>query len=246
MAAHIDVLPTLSELCHVDLPKDRKIDGKSLVPLLKGEKVDWSDRSLFTYWTRKYPERYNSMAIQKMGYKLVGQTNYNAQIEDFELYNLTNDPYEQHNIVSRNREIAKKLKIELDKIYQELILSENLTKQPLIIIGSEKENPLILNRNDADGTRGLWDQEEIFGKWNVHIMKGNYNFKFKFIKPVVAKGKMYLETNTIINQMKIDLETDIIEMKNVSLPEMDGELIPYYLIGGKSILPFWVEIEKID
>jgi arylsulfatase A-like enzyme len=246
MAAHIDVLPTLSELCHVDLPKDRKIDGKNLVPLIMGEKVDWSERSLFTYWTRKYPERYNSMAIQKSGYKLVGQTNYNAPIEDFELYNLKNDPYEQNNIVTGNREKAEILKVELDKIYQKLILSENLTKQPLIIIGSEKENPLILNRNDADGTRGLWDQEEIFGKWNVHIMKGNYNFKFKFTKPVVAKGKMYLETNTIINQMKNDLKTDMIEMNNVSLPEMEGELIPYYSIGGKSILPFWVEIEKID
>jgi hypothetical protein len=177
---------------------------------------------------------------------LVGQTNYNAPIEDFELYNLKNDPYEQNNIVTGNREKAEILKVELDKIYQKLILSENLTKQPLIIIGSEKENPLILNRNDADGTRGLWDQEEIFGKWNVHIMKGNYNFKFKFTKPVVAKGKMYLETNTIINQMKNDLKTDMIEMNNVSLPEMEGELIPYYSIGGKSILPFWVEIEKID
>ena len=246
MAAHIDVLPTLSELCHVDLPKDRKIDGKSLVPLIKGEKVDWSNRSLFTYWTRKYPELYNSMAIQKSGYKLVGQTDYNATIEQFELYNLKNDPYEQHNIVSGNIDIAKNLKKELDIIYQELILSENLTKQPLIVIGSEKENPLILNRNDADGTRGLWDQEEIFGKWNVHIMKGRYNFRFKFIKPMVAKGQMYLETNTIINQMKNDLNTDVIEMNNVSLPEMEGELIPYYLIGSKSIFPFWVEIEKVN
>ena len=94
---------------------------------------------------------------------------------------------------------GKNLKMELDKIYQELILSENLTRQPLIVIGSGKENPLILNRNDADGTRGLWDQGEILGKWNVHIMKGCYNFRFKFIKPIVAKGQMYLETNTIIN-----------------------------------------------
>ncbi|MBV5314613.1 MAG: arylsulfatase [Prolixibacteraceae bacterium] len=246
IAAHIDVLPTLSELCHVDLPKDRKIDGKSLVPLIKGEKVDWSNRSLFTYWTRKYPELYNSMAIQKSGYKLVGQTDYNATIEQFELYNLKNDPYEQHNIVSGNIDIAKNLKKELDTIYQELILSENLTKQPLIVIGSEKENSLILNRNDADGTRGLWDQEEIFGKWIVHIMKGRYNFRFKFIKPIGANGQMYLETNTIINQMKNDLNTDVIEMKNVSLPEMDGELIPYYLVGSKSILPLWVEIEKVN
>ncbi len=246
MSAHFDVLPTLSELCHVDLPKNRKIDGKSLVPLIKGKKVDWSDRSLFSYWTRKYPELYNSMAIQKAEYKLVGQTNYNASIEDFELYHLKNDPEELHNIVKENKAIALKLKTELDLIYQELIRSKNLITPPKIIVGSKKENPLILNRNDADGSRGLWDQEAIFGKWNVNILKGRYDFKFKFINPIAANGDMYLETNTIINQMKNDQNTDMIEMKNVSLPELNGELIPYYLTKGKMILPFSVEIEKVD
>ncbi len=246
MSAHFDVLPTLSELCHVDLPKNRKIDGKSLVPLIKGKKVDWSDRSLFSYWTRKYPELYNSMAIQKAEYKLVGQTNYNASIEDFELYHLKNDPEELHNIVKENKAIALKLKTELDLIYQDLIRSKNLITPPKIIVGSKKENPLILNRNDADGSRGLWDQEAIFGKWNVNILKGRYDFKFKFINPIAANGDMYLETNTIINQMKNDQNTDMIEMKNVSLPELNGELIPYYLTKGKMILPFSVEIEKVD
>ena len=246
MSAHFDVLPTLSELCHVDLPKNRKIDGKSLVPLIKGKKVDWSDRSLFSYWTRKYPELYNSMAIQKAEYKLVGQTNYNASIEDFELYHLKNDPEELHNIVKENKAIALKLKAELDLIYQDLIRSKNLITPPKIIVGSKKENPLILNRNDADGSRGLWDQEAIFGKWNVNILKGRYDFKFKFINPIDANGDMYLETNTIINQMKNDQNTDMIEMKNVSLPELNGELIPYYLTKGKMILPFSVEIEKVD
>ena len=246
MSAHFDVLPTLSELCHVNVPKDRKIDGKSLVPLIKGKKVDWSDRSLFSYWTRKYPELYNSMAIQKAEYKLVGQTNYNASIEDFELYHLKNDPEELHNIVKENKAIALKLKAELDLIYQDLIRSKNLINPPKIIVGSKKENPLTLNRNDADGSRGLWDQEAIFGKWNVNILKGRYNFRFKFINPIAANGEMYLETNTIINQMKNDQPTDVIEMKNVSLPEINGELIPYYLTKGKMILPVSVEIEKLD
>jgi len=246
MSAHFDVLPTLSELCHVDLPKDRKIDGKSLVPLMKGKKVDWSDRAMFSYWTRKYPELYNSMAIQKAEYKLVGQTNYNASIEDFELYHLKNDPEELHNIVKENKAIALKLKAELDLIYQDLIGSKNLINPPKIIVGSKRENPLTLNRNDADGSRGLWDQEAIFGKWNVNILKGRYDFRFKFIHPIAAHGDMYLETNTIINQMKNDQHTDMIEMKNISLPKITGELIPYYLIKGKMILPFSVEIEKVD
>ena len=246
MSAHFDVLPTLSELCQVALPTDRKIDGKSLVPLIRGKKVDWSDRPLFTYWTRKYPELYKSMAIQRSGYKLIGQTDYNASAEDFELYNLQVDPYEQKNISKENKEIAGELKKELDQIYQELILSENLIHNPFITIGSPKENPLILNRNDADGTRGLWDQEVIFGKWNANILKGRYNFKFTFIKPIPANGEMYLETSTVINRFKNKQNSTIIEMKNISLPPMKGDFIPYYLHANKMILPFSVEIEKMD
>jgi hypothetical protein len=246
LSAHIDVLPTLAELCHVDLPKNRTIDGKSLLPLIVGKKIDWSERPLFLYWTRKYPELYNNIAIQQSGYKLVGQTDYNASIAHFELYNLKEDPYEQHNIVAQNQSIAKTMKNQLDTIYHELILSENLTSKPLITMGSAKENPLFLNRNDADGARGIWDQDEIVGYWNVHVLKGRYNFKFTFKKPMAANGQMYLETNTIINQVNNRLNTATIEMKNILLPEMRGELRPYYLVDGKAILPFWVEIQKVD
>src|SRR5680860_1472682 len=54
-AAHIDILPTLSEICKVDLPANRKIDGKSLIPLIQDKPIDWANRSLFFYWTRRYP-----------------------------------------------------------------------------------------------------------------------------------------------------------------------------------------------
>jgi arylsulfatase len=38
----------------------------------------------------------------------------------------------------------------------------------------------------------------------------------------------------------------MIEMKNVYLPKMECDFIPYYSIDSKRIFPFWVEIEKID
>ena len=34
MSAHIDILPTILELCNLKIPSDRKIDGQSLVPLI--------------------------------------------------------------------------------------------------------------------------------------------------------------------------------------------------------------------
>ncbi len=243
--AHIDILPTIAKLCRVEAPKNKKIDGNSLLPLIKNEKVDWAERSLFFYWTRRYPELYNNIAIQKGDYKLVGKTNYNAPIEDFQMFDIKNDPNEQNNIVLKNKNFAKGLKQNLDQIYKELISSNNLINQPSISVGSEFENPIILNRNDAGGERGIWNQEEIFGKWYVNVAEGHYNIKFKFIKPVEPKGRMILETDAIVNQLKIDMETDFIEMKNIYLPKMTGNLIPFYMKNNKRILPFLVEIEKI-
>ncbi|HQT22707.1 MAG: arylsulfatase [Sphingobacteriales bacterium 17-39-43] len=247
MAAHLDILPTVAELCHVDLPNDRIIDGKSLIPLIKGKQVDWANRSLFTYWTRRYPELYSKMSVHKGNYKLVGNTDYNAKIEDFELYDLNKDSYEQNNIVLKNKALANTLKQELDRTFNDLISSENLINQPPIIVGSKFENPIILNRNDAGGERGIWDQEEVNGNWKVKIQKGHYNIKFKFLKPLKANGRMYLEASTIVRQIQNKTEgKDIIEMKNVYFPDMDCELRPYYSFDSKNIFPFWVEMERID
>jgi len=247
MAAHIDILPTIAQICDVELPKERIIDGKSLLPLIMGKEVDWVNRSLFFYWTRRYPEPYYNMALRKGSYKLVGKTDYNAPIEDFEMFNLEKDSYEQKDIILENKIIANELKEELDEIYKELITSENLINQPRIVVGNAHENPVILNRNDAGGQRGIWAQEEIYGKWRVSIEKGYYDIKFKFIKPVKANGRMYLETNTLVKQILNKKEgTDIIEMKNVYFSKMDCDLIPFYTIGSKNIFPFWVEMKKIE
>lgn len=245
--AHIDILPTLAEICNVRLPEDRAIDGKSLVPLLDGKKVDWADRFLFFYWNRRYPELYNNIAVQNANYKLVGHTSYNAEITDFELFDIQFDPYEKTNLIKEKTNLASQLKTELDRLYGELIASENLVNPPRVAIGNKNENPVFLNRNDAAGERGIWSQEEVYGKWLVSIAKGSYNIRFRFLKPVEAGGQMYLETGTIVNQLKIEKgNTEIIEMKNVRLPSLDCELTPFYSIGNKNILPFWVELERID
>lgn len=245
--AHIDILPTLAEICNAKLPSERIIDGKSLVPLIEGKQVDWANRTFFYYWTRRYPELYNNISIQKGNFKLVGQTSYNAPLDKFELYDINSDPYEQKNLVTEKKELASQLKAELDKMYRELITSENIVNQPLIEIGNPKENPVFLNRNDADGVRGIWAQEDVFGKWNVKISAGRYNLRFKFVQPVESGGQMVIETGQIVNQRKdISNKTDIIEMNNITLPEMKGELIPFYSKGGKNTMPFWVEITRLD
>ena len=245
-AAHIDVLPTLSKICNTPLPPDRLIDGKNLLPLIRREKVDWSGRSLFFYWSRRYPELYRNIALQKGNYKLVGQTDFNSEIRDFELFDIDKDPYEQNNIVKENMPLAINLKSEMDKHINELITSDNLTNPPRISIGTKYENPVFLSRNDADGPAENWTKEETYGKWRVNISEGIYNIRFRFITPLKPNGTLRIETGTIVNQMvNMSVGATELEMKNVSFRTMDCDFIPIYSIDSKNIFPFWVGLERI-
>ena len=243
-AAHIDLLPTLAELCSAEAPSDRKIDGRSLEPALRGEA--WpAERSLFFYWTRKYPEVYNNISLQKGRMKLVGHADHDADTTGFELFDLEADPFEQVNLVAEHTSAYRDLRAELDAMISELATEEHLVNQPPIIVGSPHENPVYLNRNDAAGQRGVWSQEEIYAYWNVKILEGTYNIRFKFIAPVPAGGLLRVEANSYTLLKHIPEETDMIEIENVPFQEMHCRYRPFYQVRNKSIFPFWVEMERL-
>ena len=217
-----------------------------MVPLIEGKNSAATDRSYFAYWTRKYPELYQNISIQKSGWKLIGNTDYNSEITKFDLFNLNEDPYEQNNLVANNSTKAKELKSEMDAIYIELINEENQKNPPIIQIGNAAENPISLNRNDAAGERGIWAQEDIFGYWNVSVEPGVYDIRVKFVKPVPPQGKMTIETSNYANIAydKSTDEIDILEMKGVTLQATEGQLLPFYEVKGQRYFPFWIELEK--
>jgi arylsulfatase A-like enzyme len=244
---NIDVLPTLADLCGAKVPADRIIDGKSLVPVFKGIDVEWKERPFFFYWTRKYPELYNNVALQKGKFKLVGHADYNAPLDDFELFDIEQDPYEQSNVLAENTTVAYEMKKDLDNYFYELAGSPNMINPQRIVIGTGEENPVFLNRNDAEGDRGIWAQEEIYGKWRVSILKGTYNLRFRFLNPLDPGGQMIVETESFINQITNNTPDLInLEMNNISFPDLECDLIPFYQVGNKRIFPFWVEIEKVN
>lgn len=47
IAAHIDLFPTVLDICDVSRPYGLKLDGSSLWPLMAGKDVSWPDRTLF-------------------------------------------------------------------------------------------------------------------------------------------------------------------------------------------------------
>ena len=240
-SAHIDVLPTISKLCGLNLPDNRIIDGIDLLSNIKKQ-----NRSFFSYWTRRLPELYNNVSVQKGDYKLVGNTDYDSPITDFELFDITKDPYEKNNLIEIKKTKASMLKIEMDSFYNNLIKSKNLIDQPRIIIGTEFENPTILNRNDAGGERGIWAQNEIYGFWRIKMMEGKYNFKFKFININQSSGEMLLEIgNKTFKKSSIVDNEGYISMNDININKGNYNIIPTFKTDRKNILPFWIEVNKI-
>lgn len=247
--AHIDLLPTILDVCGIDLPGSIKIDGCSLLPLLNSDDSDFRDRFLFWEWNRGFPLPWQNFAVRKGDFKLVGNCGYDSPVEEFELFNLRTDPYELDNIVNDKNETALMLKSEMENWYGEVIGGEHYRNIPRIIIGTDKENPVVLNRNDAKGSTGIWTQEEIYGYWDVKIEnQGIYDLKVNLIKPVEVSGKLYLRIYPH-QYMKNNTDTGISELNMGNLPLTTGDYrleVYYQENSGRTIFPFSVEVERTN
>lgn len=252
-AAHYDILPTLAELCGGEIPQDRKIEGQSLLSLLKNEKTDMPDRSFCSYWRRGYPKKYHNVSIQKGDYKLVGNCDESNEIEQFELFSIKNDPFEQNNIVAENKQKASSLKEGLDKWLDEMMASPNIVNSPRAIIGSEYENPSFLNLNDAVFSKNKKYNDLVineFALWEVDFSEtGTYEIIIHFRNEIKAGGLINLKTGDVEKEVKFKKSYD----KSVNMGEMqvsagENEIVPLVFVNEnnmkKYVKPFYIEVIK--
>lgn len=137
LTSNIDLFPTLAEISGAPLPANR-IDGVSILPLIKGDK-DACPRESFVYYFRK-----NDLeAVTDGRYKLIfphehvtyesfvpgndGQPGRltNRKITECELYDLRRDPGERYNVISQHPEVVLRLKKIADEKREDL--GDNLT-----------------------------------------------------------------------------------------------------------------------
>jgi uncharacterized sulfatase len=110
MGSTLDILPTLAALSGAKIPKDRKLDGYDLSPLLKGRSTK-GPRKTFFYWTQA-----TLFAVRSENWKLhIRQTdpvNYwraIIELEKPELYDLESDVSEKYDRASEMPELVREL-----------------------------------------------------------------------------------------------------------------------------------------
>lgn len=95
MVRNIDIAPTLLDMAGVD--SDIAMDGRSVLPLLRGEPATWPLELLYEYyWEHAFPHTPTVFALRDARFKYIY---YHGVWEPEELYDLGTDPQERHNLI---------------------------------------------------------------------------------------------------------------------------------------------------
>ncbi len=184
ITAHVDVVPTLIDLCGVDAPKGVKFDGRSIRSLLEGKaNVDdetWPDRILITDSQRvKDPIKWRKSAVMTNRWRLNNQT---------ELYDMKADPGQKQNVAKQNPDVVARLQAFYEDWWAELL--PTFSQSTAIYLGHERDNPATLTSHDWITTQMTpWNQSHIrraftgaqnTGFWNVKVTEeGLYEIRLR-------------------------------------------------------------------
>jgi arylsulfatase A-like enzyme len=138
LTSHIDVLPTLAELCGATIPSDVNLDGKSLVPLLKETSTSAFERTLFVHSQRiEIPEKWRECAVMTTRWRLI-----NGE----ELYDVQVDRAQDRDVATQHPEVVARLRAEYERWWTDL--SDRFDEFVPITVGSEHENPVRITGHD--------------------------------------------------------------------------------------------------
>jgi arylsulfatase A-like enzyme len=185
LTAHIDLLPTLVDLCGLKCDAI-DVDGRSWRPLLYGGASTWPERVIVTDNQRgENLVRWKETAVMTQRWRLVNPTLHgNPQV--MELYDMTKDPGQQENVAAQYPDVVAHLKDEYDAWWKKV--SAGGEAYVRIAIGSDSENPSRLNCMDwhGYGSDAANNQTQIRqgamgnGFWALDVAReGRYRFELR-------------------------------------------------------------------
>ncbi|MBM83081.1 MAG: N-acetylgalactosamine-4-sulfatase [Planctomycetaceae bacterium] len=181
IAAHVDVVPTLIDLCGVKAPKNVKFDGFSIRPYLYGfEEESWPDRILVTDSQRvKDPIKWRKSSVMTNEWRLINGK---------ELYAIKKDPGQKKNVADENPKVVARLRYFYDKWWADI--EPSFKNATAIYLGHPAENPARLTSHDWITTGSTpWNQGHVrravtgarnTGFWNVKVVEaGDYEIRLR-------------------------------------------------------------------
>ncbi len=169
LTAHVDILPTLAELCRLKTPSGYHSDGVSLVQALNGDPEYLDDRTLIVDSQRKeVPEQWRLSSVMSGNWRLVNGK---------ELYNLEIDPGQRNNVAIEHPDKVMRLRTSYETWFADVF--SNWETPSYVCIGDTGSGEVLLSSHDwmgavrADGTPAINEDGEETPAWNQsHVRNG--------------------------------------------------------------------------
>ncbi len=176
MSAHVDVLPTLIDLCGLSAAEGVEFDGISLAPLLCGESRHLrGEREHFVQYRlgTEPPDKWDNAVLSGRWRLVRGE----------ELYDVRADPGQRRDVAGNHPEVVERLRAAHEAWWAEV--EPQLEPYCPISLGAEEENPTRLDAFDLVG-RIAWTQVNVVaaqpcgGEWAVDVERpGTYRFRLQ-------------------------------------------------------------------
>jgi arylsulfatase A-like enzyme len=152
MLAHLDILPSLATICNLNLP-ELELDGSDISALLLNEDAEFKRDYLITDSQRvQEPIKWRKSAVMSGKMRLVNGT---------ELYNISTDPGQDKDLAPQFPDVVTRMRGYYNEWWSSV--STEFNQFPVIIVGSEKENPIVLTCHDEHihDSKIPWNQDYI-------------------------------------------------------------------------------------
>ena len=207
IAAHVDLLPTIVELCGAEMPNTRPLDGVSLVPLLFGKAGDWPERMIFTRiagWKRlvSYVEPVITDlqafpgAVRTQRWRAVNEGT------GWELFDMVDDPGQTKDVAAENPGVVDRLSQAYDAWFADV--TRVPIGRPPISVGYRARPAVELPAPEAYFTGDIqwynqhgfahdwltgWTATEDFVWWDIEVVRsGRYQVTLMYTCPPDAVG----------------------------------------------------------
>ncbi len=251
VSAHIDVLPTLAELCEIAVPATHNPDGISFAEQLKNPEAPPHREYHIVQFQggphfRGAPAKWEYTCVFKDRWRL---------IDGKELYDIEKDPSQREDVAAAHPAVVK----ELRAVYSPFWESVSPRMTPVSIdLGNRAENPTVLCSQDWYMPTGNppWNfgsikkLPRVTGPWKVNVKEaGMYRLTLRQLpveadKPVVAvRAKVQIAGEEMEMPVEPGSKGVVFEME---LPEGETELLTYlYDEKGKTGGAYFTEVELL-
>ncbi len=180
VTSYIDVMPTLLNLCGINVPEERSFHGANITPLLRGEDDPfWQERILVTDTQRQaYPIKWRLSCVMKNRWRLVNRS---------ELYDLQSDPAQQNDVSAEHPHLVEKMRDAYEEWWETCI--NHMEDEAPISVGADQEDTARLFTFDMRNEGGhlvVWNQGQVrqgqtcHGWWEIDVERdGLYEFELR-------------------------------------------------------------------